>query len=218
MQDAQEKQQVIAERRRFFERQIDRLLDRLYGTALRLTRDRDDAEDVVAEAVSRAWSRLHELRDTRQFEGWLFRILNNTFISLWRRRSCRQDRETELDLSDDGSSEALQFSLFEQLHQPFLLWWGTPEERVINAMLGDDIESAVDALPDEYRIVIVLVEVQGYSYKETSRMLDIPLGTVRSRLSRARSLMQKSLWNRAREAGIVQGAPANREQTPRGQP
>lgn len=197
-----------ADRRRLFETEVERLLDRLYGTALRLTRSPDDAEDVVAEAVGRAWACLDDLRDTKQIEGWLFRILHNTFISSWRRRRCRQDRETELDLSDPDSSESVQFSLFQQLHQPFLLWWGTPEDRVVNEFLGEDIQRALDSLADEFRVVIVMVELHGYAYREVSEMLDIPMGTVRSRLARARSLLQKVLWERAREAGIVQAAAA----------
>lgn len=192
-----------AERRRFFEREVERLADRLYGTALRLTRDPDDAEDVVAEAVGRAWTRLGELRDPEQFEGWLFRILNTTFISLWRRRRCRQDLEEELDPEAAGDE---RFSLFEQLHQPFLLWWGTPEHYVLNALLREDIQQALDALPDAFRVIVVLVEVQGHTYREVSEMLDVPLGTVRSRLNRGRSLLQASLWERAREAGLVHSA------------
>lgn len=205
-----DRQTVPAQRRRFFEAEVDRLLDRLYGTALQLTRDPDEAEDVVAEAISRAWARLDKLQDPEKFEGWLFRILNNTFISLWRRRSSRQDRESELDLADSAASDALQFSLFEQLHQPFLLWWGTPEERVINSLLCEDIQRALGELPDEFRVIIVLVDLEGCSYKEVSNTLDIPLGTVRSRLNRGRSLLQKTLWKQAREAGIVQASPSTK--------
>ena len=192
--------------RRFFEREVERLADRLYGTALRLARNPDDAEDVVAEAVGRAWTRLGELRDPEHLEGWLFRILNTTFISLWRRRRCRQDLETEIEPSESDSTEQERFSLFEQLHQPFLLWWGGPEEHVVNGLLREDIQRALDALPDAFRIIVVLVEVEGYTYREVSEMLGMPLGTVRSRLSRGRSLLQASLWDRAREAGLVHGA------------
>lgn len=188
--------------RRFFETEVHRLTDRLYATALRLTRDPDDAEDVVAEAVSRAWSKLDELRDPDRFEAWLFRILNNTFVSQWRKRRCRQELETALS-PEDGSSDELQFSLFHQLHQPFLLWWGAPEREVVEEFLREDIQRAIDQLPDEYRVTLVLVELQGYRYREVSELLDVPLGTVRSRLNRARSLLQKALWELARDAGIV---------------
>lgn len=195
----------VAEQRTFFASQVERLTDRLYGTALRLTRDPDEAQDVVAEAVAKAWSRLDELRDPDQFEGWLFRILNNTFVSLWRRRRrCRQDRETGLELDETEGTRA-GFSLFEQLHQPFLLWWGTPQDQVLDGLMLDDIERALDDLPEAFRLVVVLVEVQGYSYREVSDLLELPLGTVRSRLSRARSLLQAALWECARDAGLVYG-------------
>lgn len=186
------------ERRDRFEQQVTHLMDRLYGTALRLARNPDDAEDVVAEAVSNAWNKLDQLEDLTHMEGWLFRILHHTFISYWRRRQCRQDREVELEPENGGN----RFSLFEKLHQPFLLWWGTPEREFINALLQEDIREAIDNLPDAYRVVIVLVEVEGYSYEEAARLLDLPLGTIRSRLCRARGLLQKALWQQGRDAGL----------------
>lgn len=203
--------------RRFFETEIRRLTDRLYAAALRLTRDPDDAEDVVAETVERAWRCMGELRDSKSFEGWLFRILNNTFISQWRRRGSRQHLETELDLSDSDASGALQFSLFKQLHQPFLLWWSTPEERVVDELLREDIQHAIDELPEEFRFTLVMVEVMGHSYREVGEILDVPLGTVRSRLNRARSLLQKRLWQRALEAGIINSAPVPEAGAERGE-
>lgn len=193
-----------AAHRQLFEDTVTRLMDRLYGTALRLARDPDDAEDIVAEALGQAWGKLDQLRDPGQLEGWLFRILNNCFIDACRRRRSRQDRETELAAAD---SEDEAFSLFEQLHQPFLLWWGTPESEFIDRLLREDIQRALDDLPDAFRVVIVLVEIEGYTYEECAGLLDVPLGTVRSRLSRARSLLQKSLWQQGSDAGLV---PAGR--------
>lgn len=187
------------ERRNQFEHQVIPLMDRLYGTALRLARNPDDAEDVVAEAVSNAWNKLDQLDDVAHLEGWLFRILHHTFISHWRRRQCRQDKEVELE-PESGNN---RFSLFETLHQPFLLWWGTPETEFINRLLQEDIHRAIDSLPDVYRVVTVLVEVEGYRYEEAARLLDLPLGTVRSRLCRARGLLQKALWHQGREAGLA---------------
>jgi len=176
-------------------------MDRLYGTALRLTGNPDDAEDVVAEAISKAWSSLDDLRDIQSMDGWLFRILNNTFVSFWRRRRTRDEVEREAVETSDAEG----FSLFQQLHQPFLLWWGTPEQQFLNDVLQEDLQKALDSLPDGFRVVIVLVEVQGYTYDEVSGMLEIPVGTVRSRLSRGRALLQKALWKQASEAGLVQG-------------
>lgn len=182
-------------RRRLFEQEVTRLMDRLYGTALRLSRNPDDAEDVVAEAVERAWARLDDLRDWQHFEGWLFRVLNNTFISMWRRRRTRQDRETAFDEPDSAASpDEHDFSLYRKLHQPFLLWWGTPQDQFLDRLLLDDLQRALDSLPDPFRVVVVLVEVQGYTYDEVADLMEIPVGTVRSRLSRARALLQKRLW------------------------
>lgn len=193
------------ERRLVFAREVERLMDRLYGTALRLSRDPDNAEDIVAEAVGKAWAGLDQLRDWQHLEGWLFQILNNTFVSTWRKRQCRQELEVGLDASAQDGSDTLDFSLFEKLHQPFLLWWGTPEEQFINDLLLEDIQRALDSLPTAFSIVIILIEVQGYTYEETAQLLDVPVGTVRSRLSRARSLLQKALWEQGREAGLVSG-------------
>jgi RNA polymerase sigma factor (sigma-70 family) len=189
------------DRRALFEQEVERLMDRLYGTALRLTGNPDDAEDVVADAVGKAWSKLDDLRDLEALEGWLFRILNNTFVSHWRRR--RTQAEVEQEVAEGVDVE--NFSLFHKLHQPFLLWWGTPEQQFLNDVLQEDLQKALDSLPDAFRIAVVLVEVQGYTYEEVSTLLEIPVGTVRSRLSRGRSLLQKALWHQAAEAGLVQG-------------
>jgi RNA polymerase sigma factor (sigma-70 family) len=198
-----------ASRRQWFEQRLEPLMDRLYGTALRLTRDPDDAEDVVAEAVGKAWTRLDGLRDPRRFEGWLFHILTNTFISEWRRRQSRPQPASGLEPPAPEDLDITRFTLFQQLHQPFLLWWGSLEEQFFNSLLQEDLQRALDALPDPFRVVIVLVEVQGYTYEEVSRLLGIPLGTVRSRLSRARGLLQKMLWEQAQEAGVVPGTPGS---------
>lgn len=205
-----------ASRRRMFEAEVQRLLDRLYGTALRLTRDRDDAEDLVGETVAKAWAKLAELRDPRTFEAWIQRILANTFVSQWRRR--RTQREVVLDAADDEddwmATDEAAFSLFERLHQPFLLWWRTPEELLQTKLLREHLERALDALPDPFRIAIVLVEVQGHSYAEAAELLGAPVGTVRSRLHRARALLQSALWNEARDAGLKRCAALPPDERP----
>jgi RNA polymerase sigma-70 factor (ECF subfamily) len=188
--------------RRWFALQVERLTDRLYGTALRLTRNADDAEDLVAETVVKAWAKLGELRDRQAFEAWIQRILNNTFVSAWRRRRASPEI-AQVTACEDGEDES--FSLFEKLHQPFLLWWGNPEESAITNLLRADLERALDALPDAHRVVVVLVDVQGYSYPEAADVLGVPVGTVRSRLNRARAQLQRTLWQHAQEAGLIGG-------------
>jgi RNA polymerase sigma factor (sigma-70 family) len=196
-------------RRTWFEGRLTPLLDRLYGTALRLTRHPDDAEDIVAEAVARAWRNLDELRDPARFEAWLFHILTNVFISEWRRRRSHPQHATEAEIPAPDELEGSDFTLFQQLHQPFLLWWGSLEDQFFNALLAQDLRRALDDLPEPFRVVMVLVELRGHRYEEVARLLDIPLGTVRSRLSRARGLLQKALWEQARDAGLLPpGHPA----------
>jgi RNA polymerase sigma-70 factor (ECF subfamily) len=190
------------ERRRWFAQQVERLTDRLYGAALRLTRNAEDAEDLVAETVARAWDKLGELRDPQAFEGWIRRILNNSFVSAWRHRRASPEVADAVACED---SSAEPFSLFERLHQPFLLWWGNPEETAITNLLREDIEGALDALPDAHRVVVVLVDVEGCSYLEAAETLGVPVGTVRSRLNRARGQLQRALWKHAQEAGLTKG-------------
>ncbi|MCT7373738.1 sigma-70 family RNA polymerase sigma factor [Chelativorans salis] len=186
--------------RAFFESEVERLLDRLYGTALRLTRNRADAEDLVADTLAKAWVKLPELRDRQAFEKWVFRILVNGFISERRKRQARPREVTAATTCGEDT-----FSLFEKVHQPFLLWWGNPEQELLDKLLREDIESAVEELPEEFRLVVVMIELWGLSYAETANTLDIPIGTVRSRLSRGRSLLQGALWRQAGEAGIAPG-------------
>ena len=184
----------------FFAEQVRRLADRLYGTALRLTRTGEDAEDLVAETVAKAWTKLSELRDPQSFEAWIQRILTNTFTSKWRHR--RASPEVAMPQAEDSEGEP--FSLFEKLHQPFLLWWATPEEEAIAKLLREDIGRALDALPDAFRIAIVMVDIQEYSYAEAAELLGVPIGTVRSRLARARAQLQRALWQHAQDAGLLE--------------
>lgn len=189
--------------RGFFETEVLRLTDRLYGTALRLTRNAADAEDLVAESVAKAWAKLDELDDRSRFEPWMFRILSNTFVSDWRRRQTRGAVEVAAEVESTGGEDGETFSLFEKCHQPFLLWFGTPEQEFLNRLLRDDLEKALDSLPEAYRIVVVLVDVRGWSYAEIAEFLEVPVGTVRSRLNRGRGLLQRALWTHAREAGFA---------------
>lgn len=187
---------LCEEDRSWFEHAVIALLPDLYGTAQRLTRNRADAEDLVADALTSAWAHLARLSDRSCFRGWLFRILTNAFISDRRARRVRPETEP-LPEEDEG------FSLFERLHQPFLLWWGNPEQEFLTRLLREDLTRAIDALPESFRLVVVLADVQGFSYQEIADALDTPIGTVRSRLSRGRSVLQKALWDQAQEAGLT---------------
>ncbi|MFW6193767.1 MAG: RNA polymerase sigma factor [Gemmatimonadota bacterium] len=182
----------------WFEEEVMELLPDLLSAACYMAERRADAEDVVAEAVARAWEHREDLRDRDRFRGWIFRILRNCHLGRCRSRDRRPE---EVPLPGEGDDEP-SFSLFERLHQPFLLWWGDPEEQFFDRLLQEDLERAVEELPEVYRSVLVLADVQGLSYAEISDALDVPVGTVRSRLSRARSRLQESLWQHAVDAGL----------------
>lgn len=192
--------------RAVFEREITGLLDDLYGAALRLCKNRSDAEDLVAEAVTKAWANLAALQDKQCFRAWIFRILTNTFFT-----ECRRRRTVSLEelAGAEEESEDAPFSLFERLHQPFLLWWGNPEQEFLNKLLREHLERALDELPEAFRVVVILAELEGFSYQEIASMIEVPVGTVRSRLSRARSLLQKSLWQEAQAAGLTRPTESN---------
>ena len=185
----------------FFVNQVLGLLGPLEGAARRLTRNEADAEDLVAETVSRAWRALDTLQSEAAFRSWMFRILNNTFISELRRADARP--KTESIGGGDADGEAAEFSLFEQMHQPFLLWFGNPEQEFIDKLLREDLERALAALPEHYRMVVILSDVEEFSYAEIAQTLAVPVGTVRSRLARARGALQKVLWQQAQEHGLT---------------
>lgn len=174
----------------WFADEVQALLPKLYGAAVKLCRDRTNAEDLVAEALTRAWAKLPTLADRGTFQGWLFRILTNVYISQYRAARVRPQEESL-------GADAGDFSIFERIHQPILLWWGNPEQEFFDGLLRADLQAALDSLPEPYRSAVVLVDVYELSYKDAGAALSVPVGTVRSRLSRGRALMQKHLWQYA---------------------
>jgi RNA polymerase sigma-70 factor (ECF subfamily) len=182
-----------------FETHVLEILGPLHGVARRLTKNEADAEDLVAEAITRAWRARASLTEAAAFRAWLFRILTNTFISERRKTLARPREELLLDESSEAESG---FSIFERLHQPFLLWFANPEQEFLDKLLREDLERALAALPAHYRVVVVLADVEGLKYGEIAEALDLPIGTVRSRLARARSALQRTLWDVAIDHGL----------------
>jgi RNA polymerase sigma-70 factor (ECF subfamily) len=192
----------IDDKREFFQESVSGLMNKLYGVAYQLTKDRDSAEELVAQALEQSWKSLDKLQDRNCFDGWLMRILSNQFVTSWRKgkvheKYFEEDPYDELDESN---------SLYARLHQPFLLWWSSPEQMFLNNVLQEDIEKAILSIPDAYREVVVLVEVLGHNYQEVSDTLQIPVGTVRSRLNRGRKFLQDKLWSNAQEEGLLNTA------------
>ena len=182
-----------------FETNVLEILGPLHGVARRLTKNEADAEDLVAESITRAWRGRASLTDEGAFRAWMFRILTNTFISERRKTLARPREEPLVDESDEGGSA---FSIFERLHQPFLLWFANPEQEFLDKLLREDLDRAIAALPAHYRVVVVLADVEGLTYGEIAEALDVPVGTVRSRLARGRNALQRTLFTVARDHGL----------------
>lgn len=183
----------------WFSGEVTALLPSLYGAAVRLCHDRCNAEDLVAEALAKAWQKLPTLADRQAFQAWLMRILTNTYLTQHRAAKSRPEMESL-------GADAGDFSLFERLHQPILLWWGNPEQEFLDGLLRDDLAAAIDSLPEPFRTVVVLVDITELSYAEVARQLGVPVGTVRSRLSRGRAQLQRALWEHAHHIGSATAA------------
>lgn len=176
----------------FFGNGVERNIDALYSVALRLTQRSADAEDLVAESVAKAWSAIGTLSDRERFRPWLFRILHNTFVSDYRKKSVRPV-EASFDDDDNGNDDLA--SLLSEQADDFLVWWSNPERAYFNELLGEQLMAAIDHLPDAFRSVVILVNVEGFTYDETAEVLGVAPGTVRSRMKRGRTLLQKALWD-----------------------
>src|SRR5918996_134094 len=155
-----------------FERDVLPLLPNLYGAALRLTRNPQDAEDLVQETFLRAYRGFAGFQEGTNLRAWMYRILMNTFINIYRKR-----QREPVTVGDD---EIEDWYLFDRLGA-----------------------SGVEALPENFRMAVLLADVEGFSYKEIAEILDIPIGTVMSRLHRGRKALQKALWETVRERGLV---------------
>ena len=178
-----------------FEAEALRHLDALYRTALRMTRSEADAEDLVQETYIRAFRFKDQFTLGTNMKAWLFRILTNTFINIYRRKTA-QPEVTDLDGIDE-------FSLYRRMADDRAASTSPdPEAELLNSVVDTEVTDALEELPEKFRTT-VLLDVEGFSYKEIAEMLAIPIGTVMSRLHRGRKFLQKRLYDLARERGIA---------------
>ena len=186
----------------YFTRCIEEYMQSLYAVALRLTRNSADAEDLVADSVTKAWSVITTLKDRDRFRPWIFRILHNSFISDYRKKSIRPHETSYDELADSEDKEQIASLLMQQPNE-FLNWWANPERELTNNLLGKDLMAAIDSLPETFRVAVLLINVEGLSYDETAEVLNVSPGTVRSRMNRGRTLLQKALWQHAKDAQLI---------------
>ena len=181
-----------------FERQLSGVLDQAYGTALRLTGIAADAEDLVQDAALLAHRGYPGFTAGSNFRAWFYRILLNRFYSNYRRQK-RAGVSVDLD-------ETPELYLYQQAAASGMTPDADTATALVDRLDSELVTRALDALPEEFRTVATLYFMQDLPYQEIADMLDVPIGTVRSRLHRARRMLQKALWEVAAERGIV-GTP-----------
>ncbi|MEZ4460348.1 MAG: sigma-70 family RNA polymerase sigma factor, partial [bacterium] len=169
-------------------------LDELYASALRYTRNEKDAEDLVQETFLKAFTNFDRFEEGTNCRAWLFTILTNTFINKFRRKK----KEREILNADDLRPIRQNFHNLDKAE-----FYQDPERGVLNKTFSQDMKDALSALPDEFRTVVVLADLNDFSYKEVAHILGCPVGTVMSRLFRGRKMMRKNLVEVAFERGII---------------
>lgn len=197
-------QEAAATRARFEEEALQHL-DALYRTALRMTRNPSDAEDLVQDALVRAFRFYDRFEPGTNFRAWLFKILTNTYINSYRRKQGRP-QESSLENTED-------FFLYNQLSEDQGERVTDVEGTVLDQLGADAIQRAIDQLPPQFRTTVQLSDVEGLSYNEVAEATGVAKGTVMSRLFRGRRLLQRALWDQAQAAGFTSGskvhAPSN---------
>jgi RNA polymerase sigma-70 factor (ECF subfamily) len=186
------------EERDRFEALVGEHLDGLYGTALRLTRNRAAAEDLVQDTFLKAWRSFRTFQDGTNARAWLYKILMNAYIDSYRRSSRQPETVDHEDVGDFYLYARAQES--DEYRRA-----GDPEEVLLSKIMDADVKDALEQVPEPFRAAVILADLQDFSYKEIAEILDIPIGTVMSRLYRGRRHLQRLLWDYARRAGYADG-------------
>jgi RNA polymerase sigma-70 factor (ECF subfamily) len=187
-------EETPAERSARFERDAMQYLDQLYGAAMRMTRNPTDAEDLVQETYLKAFAAFDSFTDGTNLKAWLFRILTNTYINIYRKKQ-RQPYQTGTDdLTDWQIAEA-------ESHTPRGL--RSAEAEALDRLADADVVEALAAMPEDFRMAVYLADVEGFAYKEIAEIMETPVGTVMSRLHRGRKLLRELLEDYAIERGLI---------------
>jgi RNA polymerase sigma-70 factor (ECF subfamily) len=186
-----------------FAEQAMPLMSSLYSGALRMTRNPADADDLVQETYLRAFRGFGGFQEGTNLKAWMYRILTNTYINSYRAKQRRPD-ETDLDEVEDlylyrrlGGLEAARSGR-------------SAEDELMDTFSEAEVKAAVEALPENFRMAVMLADVEGFAYKEIAEILDIPIGTVMSRLHRGRKALQKALYEYAVTHGLADRPPDDR--------
>jgi len=191
-----------------FEEAAMPFLDALYNTAYRMTRNAEDAEDLVQETYFKAYKNFDKFESGTNLKAWLFKIMKNTFINGYRKKQLAPPQSDFAEIEESFESQVSDEATGQIKN---------PEAELLENVLDEDVQRALDALPQDYRMVVLLADLEGFSYREISEILEIPQGTVMSRLYRGRRLLEDALLRYARGHGYLRdvAAPAKmRSRTP----
>lgn len=170
----------------------------LYGAALNLTRNPSDAEDLVQETFLKAYRSYDSFKEGTNLKAWLYRIMMNTFINIYR---AKQRRPQETQVEDVG-----EFYLYHRLGEAAPSGMArSAEEELLNTFTDAAVKEAMEELPEPFRLAVYLADVEGFSYKEIAEIMGVPIGTVMSRLHRGRKALQHKLYRYALEKGLISG-------------
>lgn len=191
---SQEKRDFIFQKKKEFEELAFKHMNSLYNTALRMTKNELDAEDLVQDVYVRAFRFFNKFEKGTNFKAWIFKILTNTYINQYRKKS-REPLQVNFDKVKYTFAE-IEKDKLNQYEEKF-------DESIYDALFDDEIKNALTQLPDEFRMVVLLADIEEFSYKEIAEIVDCPIGTVMSRLSRGRRQLQNYLKEYATRHGFI---------------
>lgn len=178
------------EKNKVFQEEFMPLIDASYNFAFRLTLDEDDAKDLVQDTYLKAFRFIESFQKGTNAKAWLFRILKNSFINDYRKKSKQPSKVDYQEVEQIYNSEDAEYTKTTDLRVD-----------VLQGMIGDEVANALNSLAVDFRTVIILCDIEGFTYEEMAKILDIPIGTVRSRLHRARNILKEKLSDYVKTVG-----------------